>query len=120
MILHGAYTGRNHMKKKLSWQVFSNDDRNKAIEAVKNAISHSDGCIMNFNMFSDLALTLSIEIEENKIQTLYKALSLVVNISELELHDMNLESKKEWLIFMNISFGRGKGELKQEIPEAPG
>ena len=108
------------MQKKLSWQVFSNDDRNKVIEAVKNIVSTSDGCIMNFNMFSDLALTLTIEIEENKIQTLHRALSLVVNISELELHDMNLESKKEWLIFMNISFGRGKGELKQEIPEVAG
>ena len=79
------------MKKKLSWQVFSNDDRNEVIEAVKNTISNSGGCIMNFNMFSDLALTLSIELEENKIQTLHKALSLVVNISEFELHDLNLE-----------------------------
>ncbi|MDX5584883.1 MAG: hypothetical protein QNK20_08100, partial [Aureibaculum sp.] len=77
------------------------------------------GCIMNFNMFSDLALTLSIEIEENKIQTLHKALSLVVNISEFELDDLNLESKKERLIFMNISFGSGKGEPKHEIPEVP-
>jgi len=107
------------MQKKLSWQVFSNDDRNEVIEAVKNSISNSGGCIMNFNMFSDLALTLSIEIEENKIHTLHKALSLVVNISEFELHDLNLESKKEWLIFMNISFGSGKGELKHEIPEVP-
>ena len=105
------------MQKKLNWNAFSNDDRNKVIEAVKNTISNSDGCIMNFNMFSDLALTLSIEIEENKIQTLHRALSLVLNISELELHEINLESKKEWLIFMNISFGRGKGELKQVIPE---
>lgn len=63
------------MQKKLSWQVFSNDDRSKVIEAVKNTISKSDGCIMN------------------------------------------LESKKEWLIFMNISFGRGKGDLKHKIPE---
>ena len=108
------------MQKKLSWQAFSNDDRNKVIEAVKNTSSNKDGCIMNFNMFSDLALTLSIEIEENKIQTLHKALSLIVNISEFELHDLNLESKKEWLIFMNISFTKGKGELKHEIPEVPG
>jgi hypothetical protein len=105
------------MQKKLSWQVFSNDDRNEVIEAVKNTISNSDGCIMNFNMFSDLALTLSVEIEENKIQTLHRALSRVVNVSKLEVHNINLESKKEWLIFMNISFGKGKGELKQEIPE---
>ncbi len=56
-------------------------------------------------------------IEENKIQTLHKALSKVVNISNLDVHNINLESKKEWLIFMNISFGKGKGKLKQEIPE---
>ena len=56
------------MQKKLSWQIFSNDDRNKVIEVIKNTISNSGGCIMNFNMFSDLALTLSIEIEENKIK----------------------------------------------------
>ena len=108
------------MQKKLSWQAFSNDQRNEVIEAVKNAISLSDGCIMNFNMFSDLALNLSIEIEENKIQELHRTLSLVINLSELDLHDINLESKKEWLIFLNTSFSRGKGELKQVIPEVPG
>ena len=27
------------MQKKLSWQAFSNDDRNKVIEAVKNRMS---------------------------------------------------------------------------------
>lgn len=108
------------MQKKLSWQAFSKNDRNKVIEDVKTTISDGDGCIINFNMFSDLALSLSIEIEENKIHILHKALSLFVNISELETHDLNLESTKEWMIFLNISFSRGKGELKQEIPEVPG
>ena len=55
------------MHKKLTWELFSNEDRTKVIEAVKNAISSSDGCIINFNMFSDLAFALSIEIEENRI-----------------------------------------------------
>ncbi len=105
------------MQKKLNWQVISNDERNIIIETIKNIISSSDGCIMNFNMFSDIALTLSVEIEENKIQTLHKALSRVANISILDVHNINLDSKKEWLIFMNISFGKGKGKLKQEIPE---
>ena len=108
------------MQKNLNWQAYSNDDRNNVIEAIRNTISNSDGCILNFNMFSDFALTLSIEIEENKVQTLHSALSHAVHISELELHEINLASKKEWLIFMNISFGRGKGELKQEIPQALG
>lgn len=108
------------MQKKLNWQLFSNEDRNVIIENIKNVISRSDGYIINFNMFSDLALSLSVEIEENKIQTLHRALSQIVNVSELERDNISLESKKEWLIFMNISFGRGKGELKQETPEVPG
>jgi len=108
------------MQKKLSWEAFSNEDRNMVIEAIKNAISNCDGCIMNFNIFSDLALTLSIEIEESKIQVLHSALSLVVTMSEIDQFDINLESKKEWLIFMNTSFTRGKGELKQEIPKVLG
>lgn len=108
------------MQKTLSWQIFSNDDRNKVIESVKNTISDNDGFIINFNMFSDLALALSIEIEGNKIPALHEALSRVVRISKLELQELNLELNKEWIIFINISFGKGKGELKQEIPDVPG
>ncbi|MFT4969074.1 MAG: hypothetical protein ACI9O4_000819 [Chitinophagales bacterium] len=50
----------------------------------------------------------------------FSVLSLVVNSSELELHDINLESKKEWIIFIHLSFSKGKGELKQEIPDVTG
>lgn len=108
------------MQKKISWEAFSNDDRNKVIEAIKKTIASCDGCIINFNMFSDLALSLSIEIEENNIQKLHKGLTKVVIISDLELSNINLKSKKEWLIFLNTSFTNGKGILKQEIPEVPG
>lgn len=108
------------MQKKLNWQLFSNRERIKVIEEIKNTISNNNGCIINFNMFSDLALTLSIEIEEGNIPTLYKSLSEIINITELEAGNINLKSKKEWLIFMNISFSKGKGELKQEIPDTPG
>lgn len=108
------------MQKKLTWEAYSNEDRNQTIDEVKNAIFSSDGYIVNFNMFSDLALTLSIEIEENKITSLHKALSLVLKITALKLDDLDLSSKKEWLLFMNISFSKGKGELKQNIPDVPG
>jgi len=108
------------MQKKLSWEVFSKDDRNNAIEAIKHTISDGDGCIMNFSMFSDLALTISVEIEEEKIQKLYKAFSLVATMSADLPSDINQQSKKEWIIFLSISFIKGTGELKQQIPEVPG
>ncbi len=108
------------MQNKLNWQAYTNADRNNVIEEIKNAISSADGYILNFSMYSDLALTLSIEIEENNIERLHKKLSLLFNLPELEQQHINLASKKDWLIFMNISFSRGKGQLKQEIPEVPG
>jgi len=108
------------MQPKLSWELFSNSDRNQIIDLIKQSISNNEGCIINFNMFSDLALSLSIEIEEKHIPALYSELSLFVNLSEIGFHQFSSESSKEWLLFMNISFGKGKGYLKNEVPEVPG
>ena len=74
---------------------------------------------MNFNMFSDLAITFSIEIPENKIIELHNALKSILKISDIESKHAIPQSKKEWLIFMNISFSKGTGELKIEKPEVP-
>ena len=74
---------------------------------------------MNFNMFSDLAITFSIEIPENRIIELHNALKSILKISDIESKHAIAQSKKEWLIFMNISFSKGTGELKIEKPEVP-
>ena len=106
------------MRKKLNWQAYSNQNRIEIIEAIKDTISTYDGVILNFNMFSDLALSLCIEIEENQIAKLHKKLSELLSISDLRA--INQKSKTEWLIFLNISFSQGKGKLKMEIPNVPG
>lgn len=108
------------MQKRLNWQAFSNDNRNKIIEEVKEAISRSDGCIMNFTIFSDLALSLSVEIEENKIEALHRSLSSVLQVSDLDACAISAKSGKEMFVYINISFGSGKGELTSEIPAVPG
>ncbi len=108
------------MQKKLSWEAISNAERNATIDAVKRAISGANGCIMNFNMFSDLAMSLSIEIEEHHIANLHHALDQLVHISDLELPNLNSASSREWMVYLNLSFGKGTGELKQVIPEVPG
>ena len=108
------------MTNKLNWKIFSAQDRNKTLEALKDIISSNDGFIVDFNFFSDLALTLTIEIEERRIKGLHSAISQVANISELENIAFNPESVKDWWIFLNISFAEGTGELKVIIPEIPG
>ena len=108
------------MKNKLNWEVFTNQERNNAIEDLKRIISSNGGFILNSNFFSDLALSLTIEIEERKIEDLHDALSRVVTISELGNSKFDKESEKEWWLFLNINFTKGKGDLKINIPEVPG
>jgi len=108
------------MKRKLSWQLYSSDDRNKVINLIKQAIDDIDGCILNFNLFSDLDLTLRVEVGAHMIEPLHNSLSQIVNIASLEDQYVNLSSEREWTIFINISFRSGRGTLKQEIPEVNG
>ena len=76
--------------------------------------------ILNFNMFSDLALSLSIEIEENRITDLHKALQKVITVSEIDDDKLRSSSQKAWIIFLNISFSKGAGKLKTTVPDVPG
>jgi hypothetical protein len=108
------------MHQTVNWQAYSSNNRNKAIDAVKGVIFSSGGYIVNFNMFSDLAISISIEIEEKDIEDLHKAFSGILNISDIDLDKINVKSNKEWLVLLNISFNKGKGELKRNIPAVPG
>jgi hypothetical protein len=108
------------MKNKLNWEIFSNQERNSVIDDLKRIISSNDGFIVNFNFFSDLSLSLTVEIEERKIENLHNALRSEVTISELGHRKLNKESMKEWWLFVNVNFNKGKGELKINIPEVPG
>jgi len=108
------------VKNKLIWTAYSNKPRIEIIESIKDIISINDGYIMNFNMFSDLAITFNIEISEDRIIELHHELNGILKISDIESKDIILKSKKEWRIFMNISFSKGTGELKIEKPEVPG
>ena len=103
----------------LKWQAFSNSDRNETIQRVKDAISSNDGYILNFQMFSDLALSLSIEIAPNKLDSLRTSLGNEMVLSE-SLDSRPKPSTKECMIHLNLSFGKGTGDLKVEVPAVPG
>jgi len=109
------------MKKSSSWEGYSNGSRIEIIDKIKTAIQNSDGAIMNFNMFSDLALTLSIEIPANRMNDLHQALSKILSISIKDAEEVKDEcSIKEKMIYFNVSFTKGTGDLKNEIPDVPG
>ena len=82
------------MQPKLNWQAFSGDDRNKIIAEIKECILGNDAYIVNFNLFSDYALSLSIEVSENRILPLYQSLAKIATISEFDAESLSKHSKK--------------------------
>ena len=108
------------MQQKLKWQAYTGHDRNRIIQEIKDIISNSDGYIINSSIFSDFAINLNIEIEPSGILSLHRELSEIINVSDFNHENVNLNSRKEWLIFLHISFSSGKGELKSNIPAVPG
>ncbi len=108
------------MRKNLNWQAYSNQDRHGILAKIKDVIASNDGYILNFNMFSDLAMTLSLEIEERHVIDLYNSLCDICGMSDLDTKEISQDSKKERVVIMNISFGKGKGKLKINVPEVPG
>lgn len=108
------------MIRKLNWEATTSHNRYKSIEDIKDIISTYDGCILNFNLFSDLAMSLNIEAEGNNINDMHRALSDRLEITFLNKGIINLNSKKEWLILINLSFSKGNGNLKNNIPNVPG
>lgn len=108
------------MLKNLNWSLWTSSNRNTTNESLKDIISNNEGAIMNSNIFSDLVMTPTVEIEENRIHNLHTELSLLSSILELGYGDFSSTPKKEWLIFMNISFAQGTGTPKQDILEVPG
>lgn len=105
---------------KINWVAYSNKERNAAINQVQHIIDTNDGYILNFNLFSDLALSLMIEIEESNIPNLYDELESILNFSSSKPKNINNKSKKSFWILMNLSFSKGNGNLTKEIPNVPG
>lgn len=108
------------MLNKINWKAFSDKNQHLILDQIKRTISDCNGSIIHFNLFSDLAISLTIEIEEKNINQLHQSLDNLISISELKSSDFNSESNKEWIIFFNISFSSGKGELKREVLSVPG
>jgi len=102
---------------KFFWAGFSNDERHAAINKIQRVISRY-GDVVDFHLFSDISLSMTIEIEEFKIDKLYDELTEIIGIQKPEY--LNSISKKERTVYLNITFAKGTGNLKIEVPSVPG
>lgn len=99
------------------WTGYSNDERHAAINKIQSIIS-GYGDIVDFNVFSDISLSIKIEIDELKINKLYDELSRNMGIDKFEY--LNSIAKVERTVYLNIIFNKGTGNLKIEVPSVPG
>ena len=104
-------------KKHLNWNAISNKDRINTISELTTVINNY-GFIIDFKFYSDLAVALSIEIEEQKIQELFSELSHFLTMDK----DYNYRSKlsRERIILLNVTFAKSTGKQTNEIPSVPG
>jgi phosphate uptake regulator len=99
------------------WTGYSNDERHAIINQINSVIS-MHGHVVDFMLFSDISLTMKIEIEEFKVDKLYDELNDNLNIDRFEY--LNSVSTKERTIYLNITFNKGTGNLIVEVPAVPG
>jgi hypothetical protein len=99
------------------WSGFTNKERHAAIDEINRVISRH-GDVVDIHLFSDISMSMTIEIEELKIDRLYEALSQPIGLEKF--NPLNSNSKRERKIYLNITFTKGTGDLKIEVPSVPG
>jgi len=102
---------------RIYWTAYCNKDRHQAIFDLE-AIIYNHGFITDFNRFSDVSISLIIEIEERKIKPLYSDLQAYFHINET--YTIDSISEVECVILVNITFTKATGDLIIEIPAIPG
>lgn len=99
------------------WKGYTNNERHFTIDCIQNIIAKY-GAITEFKMFSDLEINLKIEVQENKVNYLFQELNSALNMEYFP--ELKSQRSVERIVFINISFLKGGGNLKIEVPAIPG
>jgi hypothetical protein len=99
------------------WTGYTNKDRITAISDIQSIVSLY-GFITDFKPFSDLSISIKIELEEFQIDPLYVALKEYMTLKEFQpLHSTSVVERS---IYLNVVFIKGTGDVRHEIPAVPG
>ncbi len=103
--------------KRLYWNAVCRDDRIKAISHI-SVIASRYGTILDFKKFSDLEMSLLVEVEPSRMAAMHAELSKVMALGgDPPGHP---DAASDILVFVHIAFTRGKGDLALEVPDVPG
>ncbi|MBP9050800.1 MAG: hypothetical protein KBF91_06245 [Alphaproteobacteria bacterium] len=99
------------------WTAICTEERLKAMADLTRIIDQY-ATILNFQRFSDVSLSLVLELEANKVSELQTALRQVMLLDGDEVSLTT--SAADCLVLLNVTFARGTGDLKVEMPAVPG
>jgi hypothetical protein len=103
--------------KAIFWAAYSSGPRHLAIDIV-SAIINRFGSIVDFKSISDISLTLVIEVQKCKVDSLYDELKGHIRLDSVE--NLNSESTDEITVYLNITFSNATGNLTNPILNVPG
>ena len=108
-----------HHKGNIFWTGICKQHRIEGMQEAEEIID-ALGFITDFKQFSDLAISLVIDVEACKVNKLYHALSEKFVMDPFDEIQVENDDTNSTQIFFNISFTEGHGELKIEVPNVPG
>lgn len=103
--------------KTIFWTGYCNKERIVATYEIEKIVNNY-GYITDFKQYSDLSIMLKIELEELKIAPLHRALGRYISMNDTETPDSASEAER--VIFLNLTFTCGTGDLRIETPAVPG
>jgi len=103
--------------KNVFWTGFCDKDRIRAISEMEDIIN-AYGFIVDFKEFSDLSISMVVELDEMKINPLYLALKKYISLKDFEPVEPTLSG--EHVILLNVTFSKGTGNLRIVPPAVPG
>jgi hypothetical protein len=104
--------------KKRYWTAYNYiDGRNAALAAVEQAIQPW-AFITDYRMFSDMVLTLTLEVAPSKVADLHAALSAVMVLDDSPSPPS--EASGEIEIHLHVTFVKGSGDVRHVVPAVPG
>jgi len=113
------------MKRRIHLQTYTDEERHRAITRLRELIADAGGWIVDFQLFSNLALSVIIEITfadlKRLLETLEECNVQLSDQSRSTVVALSLESPVEEIrVLINLAFSQGDGELRQHLPAVPG
>jgi hypothetical protein len=102
---------------KLYWTGICSKERTQAIPQISTIVNRH-GCFTDFKLFSDVSLSMVIEVEERKVDALYEELGNYLALDDSPAVRSN--SAQERIILFHVTFTRGTGNVAREVPAVPG